>query len=661
MITKVKYFFIAIISFFVIVVLGELSVVRASQLLSNHAITSYDFGDETLYKGSEEFDETLSVFEQVAKKYDISIMITEANVEDGNIESDNCYSINGAEDIIRSELEKTEYNSLISGKVVFVFKDISQLKKINNFTDLIFIGDDNKVENARIYLSKILAEDYYMPRRDDNVYMYAYVMVAIACVLIMCFCISDALFKRHHNIIRYVYGESRSAIYLNYIVKDSIIISAIFAAELLIGVHLNEVLLAMRYLILYLIIVLSINALMYLLDLLVNISTVIKDKNSTKTLLTISYSIKWLITLFAVISICFGINEIKENIGFIKAQSFFEDIKGHNFSNIRVKKGSSMMDYLEDTSFEEIITEYYDELDPLLICTEHYSVRDGEEEPDENIPDYIYANVRAKDYLEKAINKELDNYNKQFLVIIPDNSDAQSKEKLVEVLDNLFLTSEHELTEDDYTFVYVDTDYEIIAVEDDYGNFSAVDNIPVVFCTQPENEWKIPYVEMNMANKRSYYMIKTDDELKDKITEEYDLEAFGRTNCYDCFMKIWKFRKTTLLYTVGIAIISIITQVLIFVFVIGLEFKLQRKELILKKITGYRLWQRYMSVIVTDLILDAVCFAIGFYVIHRAELSIYPALIVFAAILVQEAVLFVVNIIRLESTNILRVLKEGVL
>ncbi len=173
MITKVKYFFIAIISFFVIVVLGELSVVRASQLLSNHANANYDFGDETLYKGSEEFDETLSVFEQAAKKYDISIMIREANNEDGNIRSDNCYSINGAEDIIRSELEKTEYNSLISGKVVFVFKDISQLKKINGFTDLIFIGDDNKVENARIYLSKILAEDYYMPRRDDNVYMYS--------------------------------------------------------------------------------------------------------------------------------------------------------------------------------------------------------------------------------------------------------------------------------------------------------------------------------------------------------------------------------------------------------------------------------------------------------------------------------------------------------
>ncbi|MBR1763952.1 MAG: hypothetical protein IJ746_00995 [Ruminococcus sp.] len=68
-----------------------------------------------------------------------------------------------------------------------------------------------------------------------------------------------------------------------------------------------------------------------------------------------------------------------------------------------------------------------------------------------------------------------------------------------------------------------------------------------------------------------------------------------------------------------------------------------------------------MNVIVTDLILDAVCFVIGFYVIHRAELSIYPALIVFAAMLIQEAVLFVVNIIKLESTNILRVLKEGVL
>ena len=550
-------------------------------------------------------------------------MITEANAEDGNIESDNCYSINGAEDIIRSELEKTEYNSLISGKVVFVFKDISQLKKINGFTDLIFIGDDNKVENARIYLSKILAEDYYMPRRDDNVYMYAYVMVAIACVLIMCFCLSDALFKRHHNIIRYIYGEGRDSIYLQYILKDSIIISAVFTAELLICSTLNEALHEILFLLIYLGIV--------------------------------------FITLFAVISICFGINEIKENIGFIKAQSFFEDIKGHDFSNIRVKKGLSMMDYLEDTSFEEIITEYYDELDPLLICTEHYSGRDGEEEPDENIPDYIYANVRAKDYIENAINKKLDNYNKQFLVIIPDDSDAQAKEKLIEALENLFLLSEHELTEDDYDILYVDTDYEIIAVKDNDGNFAAVESIPVVFCTQPENEWEIPYIDMNMADKRSCYMMKIDNDLKAKITAEYDLEAFGRTNCYDCFMKIWKFRKTTLLYTVGIAIISIITQVLIFVFVIGLEFKLQRKELILKKITGYRLWQRYMSVIVTDLILDAVCFAIGFYVIHRAELSIYPALIVFAAMLIQEAVLFVVNIIRLESTNILRVLKEGVL
>ena len=583
MMAKVKYLFIAIISFFVIVVFGELSSVRANQIISNYPNATYDFGDETFYKGSEEFNETLGIFKQNAQKYDISIIISQVNIEDGNAESYNCYCINGAEKSVRKELGKTEYHSLISGKVEFCFKDISQLEKIAGFTRFIFIGDKNKVENARVDLSKVLKQFDYYSRSDENVYDYGVYILLVSCALIMCFCLSDALFKRHHNIIRYINGEGRASIYLQYILKDSIIISAVFTAELLICSTLNEALHEILFLLIYLGIVLLINAFTYLLDLFVNVLDVIKDKNSTKTLLTISYGIKWLITLFAVISICFGINEIKENIGFLKAQSFFEDMKDHDFSNIRVKRGASTIDYFEDRSFEEIFTEYYDELDPLIICSEHYAVNDGDDEPDEDSPDYIYANVKAKDYIENAINKKLDNYNKQFLVIIPDDSDAQAKEKLIEALENLFLLSEHELTEDDYDILYVDTDYEIIAVKDNDGNFAAVESIPVVFCTQPENEWEIPYIDMNMADKRSCYMMKIDNDLKAKITAEYDFEAFGRTNCYDCFMKIWKFRKTTLLYTVGIAIISIITQVLIFIFVIGLEFKLERKELILKK------------------------------------------------------------------------------
>ena len=661
MITKVKYLFIAIIAFFVIIVFGELSIVRISQKISNHASISYDFHHETYSKGSDEFSEIVNILTDSAQNNNVALIIQQSDITDGNTETDNYYCINSTEDMLRAEFTKTEYKSLIKGKVIFNFRDISELENINSFSRVFLIGSSGDIANARQHISLVLRESYYEPEKNENIFDYGILIIAAACALLFCFCLSDAIFKRHTNVIRYIYGESRFKIYAGFIIKDSAIIFIIFAAEMWLASLLNEAMSAAVYIALFLVLILFINAMTYLLDLFTNIVAVIKEKGSAKALLSISYGIKWLITLFAVTSICFGINEIEKNVEFFKAKDFYESMDGYSFTNTRVR---NEMIYTVDgikrnAYFEQMINDHYDELSPVLIVTDHYSVADDDPDPDENDPDYVFANYGAKDYIKKAVGKEIKS-DRQFVVIIPKEKSGE-KERLKEVLENLFLTSEHSLTDKDFEFITAENDIEITAVKDDYGNFFTLKNKPIVFCTQPENKWQVPITQMNIANNRSRYMLRVSDEAKAKLISEYAMLDFGVTDCLSCFMQIWKLRKTTLIYTSGIAVISIITQILIFVFVIGLEFRLERKEFILKKITGYRLYQRYSGVIVTDVFLDGVCFIVSLIIIKYAELPTYSVFIVLALMIIEEAVMFTLNIIKLERTNMLRILKEGVL
>ena len=150
--------------------------------------------------------------------------------------------------------------------------------------------------------------------------------------------------------------------------------------------------------------------------------------------------------------------------------------------------------------------------------------------------------------------------------------------------------------------------------------------------------------------------------MRDELSTRFNLDLFSTTNCKEMYEHSWRVHKIALTFLALFSILLLILEIMVLGILMKIEFNINKKELCLKKILGYSLFNRYVYSFLYSLITTIICASASAVLIAHYSLgSLYTVLIVSLLMMLTEALIISINVKQIESVSLVKVLKGDVL
>lgn len=394
------------------------------------------------------------------------------------------------------------------------------------------------------------------------------------------------------------------------------------------------------------------------------IKSVFSGKTNSKALLGTSYFLKALTTVLTVLIISVSCAAIKQAADFYSQKDFFETYN-YNFVGISCYDKDGQYDIQKENMLKAQLQKKLFKSNDALILDGGYSDKIGGRDfllYNQNAGKYLFENIKDIKASELPKNKViLLAPQKYFKNGIKEEDVGEIKGLIDFIYDN---------NDGNYTF-----EYETIYYKDNaklmnfaYENYglSGYKVNPIVAYVNideaAEEQIKSPHATYSICNISS-------DEFQ-KLCSTYNDEFFNSgleikpmvRSAMDNYMHYRNLLQKTLVVGCFVSVMLILLEIILIYYVIKLEYIINAKELALKKIMGYSVFDRHKRLLLSTMIISAVGIIAALIINYSLKFSGVPYLLLGGILTaVIDIIVTVLFIIKTERTQLSKILKGGAL
>lgn len=648
-----KYSFFFILFLFGIILSSEIYIERITGINSHYPKVIVDFTKDNRA-------DVIQEIERLSDKYNVSVFTNDQTAVDSvNIESTFFYTGNGKE--ILEEKWKVTSRTIRGSigsefKYKFIIKPLSEgAERLLFQYELSLVGNDADVSSFAKELRSFMLENYGEDsdigfRRTvlypiSEAYAFDIIVWSVVLLVLLVMVFFEISVCRKEAIIGLTQGNSIGS----YIIKKALTDLLVYGVELCILAAITFILKlsysGLKFALMAFAILMILSLLAYLTFYLSNIRAVLNGVKQGEKIIYFNHFIKLVIIITSLFLFTNALNTLDKNDGGYEIENAIDTyFDGYVYTDnlIQAFQESNPEIVKEDPKyiFMKLYAEHYYDWKPVYLS--HIEPHGTQ------MYDLINANQYAWDYLKDTI-PELNTVSDKEKIYLLVHCDEENYD-----MNKLPGVS----TESKPVIVEYSGDVSVIGLGSANSTSISLAHNPVII------------IEKYAPGERKYEASNFDALLLNKedvrqLCEEYNirqesLQVFGVSETYE---SRWNVAKASLISTISFVVFLTVFLIVICTVTLKLVFSVNAFELSLKKVLGYTLISKYYNIFITDFVIYLISW-IGVSLICKIlDLTVYiPHMAVFAAILFMiDLIVSVPYIIRLEKTNVHRILKGGAL
>ncbi|MDO5150975.1 MAG: DUF1430 domain-containing protein [Oscillospiraceae bacterium] len=548
-------------------------------------------------------------------------------------------------------VQDNEFKSIFYNNVSVKFREFNQDSVTGQTTQFYIAGADDDIkrfvnEIGDIYrLSKIELNAL----KSNDTKILCFILWIIIGAFIISITLYEIAFMKKEIFLKRIFGETLLNIHIKFNISDSAIIMGIFAVSAFFINNFTNIRFCLKYLLCVIIIICLINSIIYITLNFFDVNIIVKDRFSEKAL-PYAYIFGFITSFLAIFSIIMAfdisdtVNDYTKIDKFVKSHSEYSicDFQRYvrnelNASNIyETKKNNEVLN-------EEIYREYFQECKPVLLAG--LSINNGER--------CVYANIYSYDYLCENIKEFAGNRIESDIVIVLPKGIVNKDEYIDSALETIRNTEGTSFTFDYQTIEYED-DISIVYIsntEDICLNIA--DNPVVIYNSVKADSLTTPLSSVSRSGYNILY--KVDDNIRDDIIHKFNMEndICTITNLKD-YYEHWYFIVSSTADIIYFFCFSvIIAQIFVNISVITLTYKINSKELALKKVLGYSLFEKNRKLLLYNFLSIFISLILNIIIIQ----SISKVIMCSVPIVLITSIVTVSQIEKSEKLNVNNVFK----
>ncbi|MEE1312730.1 MAG: hypothetical protein UHS41_03110 [Lachnospiraceae bacterium] len=636
---QIKYISFIMIICIIFIAINELFVLHLESFQE-------EFHYMTFYRPKNSLEVTQSKMKhdiiRAARKHDIKIFVIYQDLENIYSSHIKIYTTENIEKemVDLAEIKEGSYQSIFLGNIRVSFIDFESIEDIDSFSTFYYIGNKSdakafKRELVDVYSGKF-PQDGYVSENDNMAIAFIW---GIGLSFILLLSVYQIMLEKKEVAIKLIFGESLQHILLKNICSDGLFFGSTWLIIYTIGKNFlnldykNDI--TFLSLVLFLIIDLVIN-----LALLKNNYQYNSQKKKEVEVLKFSYIYKFIIIIICIILATGWIAIIVSGYNCYLQKKFYKTYQKYSYCKI-------------ESNNDELVTNLkFDFYKKKLNQGKTFSL--NRIESINGKKHFIYADEGTMDYLESVIPElENKNLNEKVVFILPV---GKRVEDAIETWDEYYHSSYQ------YKIIYYRNKVKLISNDSpDYEKINGVvETNPTIILNHLTNP--------NFKNTSVYLIHNTMYQIDKNEWNKYmnydlvDKRTSCLTNVYDNYLLNWIKVKRYLILGIGIVGLIFLLQIVITKTILEYEYKINSKEIVLKKILGYSLIKRYQMLILTTVLGDfmGIFMTILIFICLNIDNFQYALIdgIVFVTV---DSAIIIKNIHCLESEYINKILKGGIL
>ena len=604
-----------------------------------------------------DIDEVYSVLITVTEKYNVEVFTIDRNDITAYSTELTIYTTSTSRGILKNKCDITEgeFKSLVSGTTNVRICSLEEIKNNPNVHIYYFDGKKDDVISARTYINSVIATSYVHKESITGNENLVYVIWLVVYVFILLLTWLTIQFGRKADFLKISLGVSPYSIIFKNICFDTVFNILSFALSYYYLSSEISIFYKIKFVVTGMIIMLAVNALLYFTLLAADYKEVFYGANIGEKLLANIYVIKAIVVITLVLSMVCNYTMIKKSVESLKPYKVIESLKGYNTLDL------IPLDYSPEgfaTLESEIFFESYLN-DTLLLSISSAAL---EEEPLVVINDLAVNTVVSN-------SQYFQDKSDMFIVYVPEERiDELGEEEIIFAVETTASTyfglGLDEISYSIATYPHSDVIYFNLMEESplEYG-FTSVSDPIMVYCNLSDDDinelvsegtvvdfeslWSSLIFKINDATSFS-------DSIKTGLSSVYFADLIKQCNQYKVsIMRILWINSVLSVFLLILCTLLIVTA-------IRLEYMIDSKEMILKKLVGYSVISANKEVILLNLFIIFIAFVTGFIISKMYRIfPVNQLFFITFIIFVYDGVLFLLSTFFVETKNIVNVLKGG--
>lgn len=608
-----------------------------------------------------DLDSFIADAEKVAQEHNVHIFST-FNRRVSNYQTR--LSIYGDDATIRDSLknkmdiEEKTYTALISGITIVEFENFNEVKNTGNGQAIMlsYIGDNDDV----IATYQDLAETYsitqpeFWQSTETDMMFIVWGLVAILMIVLN---VVEVIRRQKEVVVRASLGESAAIIALKSAVVDIIsyivlfVLAKLLVAQFISGAYENKLVLAVYC------IGAVLSVVPYCVFVRFDVRKAFANASDKKGMFYLLNGLKVIATAMTIFTITTNLSSIQGNL-FTSSDILENHYKDSYFGIMMLDAPFEENDEesVEVKFWNELYENEYNNINPVICIGSQIG----------DMGNYIFVNHNAKDMLQGFSDKLTEDDEKADMVVfIPKGRNVESykntaKEEIVSLAKNAeelrVVYKEYSGTE---KFYYLNSNR-----EEAVDGLSRVTNPIIIYQANESVTLNGGYIETGTYNGEVIYSSdeSTIRDIANKYSSQLGSHYFMLTNVGEDYSYSHNFLVKLIRFISSLCILVLLLDIAVIVSEVKMEFRLRSMEISLKKVLGYRFYERHKRLISVNLIENLivvliVCIASMF----MSNASALIALIIGALLTIIEMAIIFTNILWVENTNISKSLKGGCL
>lgn len=617
-----------VIAFFII---NELSVWNGEVFEGNYCST-------TMYLQPKQSDEVMRKdIETAADKHDVAVFVVNREQDDAYTTRIDIYGTAQAKQEIQavSQLKEGVLDSIFLGEHIVSYHSFDSLKDMGSQHEYYLIGNREAMDDFKADLINDYAGNF--PRgpvySTSNLYTVMIIWAVVFAFAVIMTAFRAASLKKEYA-LRRILGDDMAAEARVNIIRDITVFPCMYFFIRMIMSSFIDADYYSKVSICFFIAWNIVNAMIYLLLFRFDYKRDLATKHSEKNVLLISYAYKTVVMVIMIVTASLCLALINSGVELYQQKSFFEKNRDFYFVSVRG----------EDVDLADRISkEIYEKYDRDGKAVQIADIGGLSNRADSN----VVVNAGAKEYLEEQIPELKDSINKNAMYLITPHDYSSQHRSDMEMLIRRFTDKEF-----DIVYLQYQSDSSIIAfqaeVESEYKS-GFVKNPYIIF-----NNTDLVLQDGYLDNGTMYRMTTAEAEKLNKA------EELVVTNVYSSYERAWMKEKKGLI--AGLVFLTMILTIegIINRIMIRYEYRVNAREIIIKKINGYSLYGRYRRILNTVFVSSGIATVLsavmGFFFFKSSMAHIVVGSFAIVAI---EVVLLYRYAVKFERISIQKILKGG--
>ena len=565
-----------------------------------------------------------------------------------------------SEDMIRSRLglSSLHYDSVIVGDCAYELHPMSDLTAENTYDDPVLFCDEQAALSLREYLGGIAGDVSVQSPTKDARYEIAFEIAWIfIIVMTLAVTVYDIFSQYKTAAVTLVLGNKLRGLVGRNILIDTIGITGSFLGISLILSFVTAVNMNLRTIVLHWLILLVLNSLAYLIFYKTDLFRALRDGEPAARLLSFNYVMKAFAALGVMTAAVYCVTLLSELGSDLKVYDEMEKLKGYSYISVQSNILPDSDDEQAMYDFRNLNQKVY-ELREQLVSGRKSIVSSAQKlHPEERDDSLCYAVIGSScfDLMRLGISGLSDSDRERSLLLIPDRASQEDIDTVRSELEWLSDYSDEPIKLDVIERRYKSGSL-LVLDNKDIQKFASLDS-PIIIYTPNDKAAE----QLDRASGHIVKISAEEFEAFAKANADPDI-SFERTDVFGNFLHYKGSAQTFSLILIISLICAIVFELTLLISILTLEYKVNAKEICVRKILGANLFDRNKKLFGLILLTDLIGVIGAYIILRKFDMTDIGALCISAVILiVTELVIVFVKAHRIERVSTAKILKGGAL